>query len=147
MMKRLALLSLTMALTALPAAAAPPSTSDLHVTVVGRAGTVSGSPSENVLTFDSPVDVPGVGLAPGEYVFQIIAPSIMRVSNPDHSKTFATFFVTPSERPTATDDYAVSMARTTAGAPPRIDKLFVPNLRAGYEFLYPQTKSMPKSTD
>jgi hypothetical protein len=146
-MKRFVLLSMFMAPITLPAGAAAQSISDLHVTVVGRAGTVAGSPSENFLTFDSPVDVPGVGLAPGEYVFQIVAPSVMQVTSPDHSKTFATFFVMPTERPRATDDYAVSMARTSAGAPPRIEKLFVPDLRAGYEFLYPPTKSAPKPTD
>jgi hypothetical protein len=147
MMKRFVLLSMTVALTTLPAAAAPQSISDLHVTVVGRTNTVAGSPSETRLTFDGPVDVPGVGLAPGEYVFQMVAPSVMQVSSPDHSKTFATFFVMPTERPSATGDYAVNMARTGAGAPPRIEKLFVPDAREGYELLYPPMKSLPKPSN
>jgi hypothetical protein len=140
-MKRVAMLSLTAALAILPSLAVAQSVSDLHVTVTGRASTVPGATSEHFLTFDSPIDVPGVGLAPGQYVFRIVAPSMMQVTSPDNSKTFATFFVIPTERPTATGDYAIDATRVSNGAPPRIEKLFVPNAREGYELLYPPAAS------
>jgi hypothetical protein len=113
---------------------------EVQVTVTGHTGDVAGSSSEHFLTFSAPVGVPGVGLAPGMYIFRFIAPSVIQVLSEDRSIAYAMFFVTPAWRSEVTDDYAVSLRRVHSDAPARIATLFLPGASTGYELTYPKVE-------
>lgn len=113
---------------------------EVQVNVVGHTGIVKGSPSENVLSFSGPVGIPGVGLAPGGYIFRLIAPSVMQVLSENRSMVYASFFVTPIRRNEVTSDYAVTLRRFLDDAPARITALFPPHASSGYELTYPKSE-------
>ena len=114
---------------------------DVQVTVLGHAGAVVGSSSDHVLTFSGPVQVPGVSLGSGAYLFRFVAPSTIQVLKADRSMVYAMFFVSPTLRSEVTSDYAVTARRIKADAPPRIITLFLPETSRGYEFTYPKVAS------
>lgn len=114
---------------------------EVQVTVLGHTGEVSGSSSEHFLTFSGPVQVPGVALGSGAYIFRFTAPSVMQVLNEDRSMVYAMFFVTPTGRSEITSDYAVTLLRIKDTAPPRLIALFLPDESKGYELTYPRAAS------
>jgi len=113
---------------------------DVQVTVLGRTSPVSGSPSDLFLTFSGRVQVPGVSLGAGAYIFRFVTPSVMQVLNEDRSMAYAMFFVTQTRRNEVTDDYAVTLRRIHNDAPPRITTLFLPGASTGYELMYPKVE-------
>ena len=106
-MKSLTILLLGLVLFVGLARPAPAQTPGLEVTVtvLGEARHAAGAPSEHLLTFSAPVGIPGVGLAPGAYIFRLLTPSVMQVLNEDRSMVYGMFFVTPTRRTEATDEY------------------------------------------
>ena len=111
------------------------------VTVVGRSG-VAGSPSEHVLTFSAPVQVPGVSLAAGAYIFRFVTPSIVQVLAGDRSEVYAMFTAIPTQRKDVTSDHLVTFAYNRFDAPVRVGKLFAPGSSTGVEFIYPPLRPM-----
>ena len=89
---------------------------DVQVTVVGRTAPVSGSSSDHFLTFSAPVQVPGVALKPGAYIFRFVAPSVLQVLSEDRSMVYAMFFATPTWRSEVTSDYAVTLRKIRSDA-------------------------------
>ena len=87
------------------------------VTVSGQVGHVIASRSEQVLSFSGPIGIPGVGLAPGTYIFQRFDPGLVRVLSSDLSKVYATFFVTPVERTEGLSHTQVTFMRSSKGSP------------------------------
>jgi hypothetical protein len=120
---------------------------EVTVTVVGQAGTVSGSPSDHVLTFSGPIQIPGVSLTPGAYCFRKIAPTLLQVSNEDRTTIYATFFVHQVWKDEPTKDYTVKLEKTVAAAPPRLTTLFPAHSLEGYSIPYPKggSRSVPPS--
>ena len=114
---------------------------DVQVTVLGQTGDVAGSPSDQFLTFSAPVEVPGVALAPGGYIFRFVSPSVMQVTDQNRSTIYAMFLVTPTWRNQVTGDYAVTLRRDRKDAPAKVEALFLPNDSTGYEFMYPGSES------
>jgi hypothetical protein len=114
---------------------------DVQVTVLGHAGSVAGSPSDSFLTFHGPVQIPGVGLAAGQYLFRYVTPSVMQVLSANGNTIYATFFVIPAERAEASDEFTVTLRRVLDTAPPRLITMFKPGAINGVELLYP---SLPK---
>jgi hypothetical protein len=56
------------------------------------------SAGERVLMFDRPVQIPGARLSAGPYIFRMVAPSLLQVSDTTRAKVYATFFVIPVYR-------------------------------------------------
>jgi hypothetical protein len=97
---------------------------EFTVTVTGHPGVVKGSPSDHFLSFSGPIEIPGVGLKPGTYIFQPIEDGqLVRVMNADHTQVYATFFTTPVIRMSA-GATQVTFERTGNGAPVRIASWF-----------------------
>jgi hypothetical protein len=111
---------------------------DVNVIVRAHIGPVAGSASDNFLSFSSPVGSPGVGLAPGTYIFRPVTPSVMQVLSEDRSTVYAMFFVTPASRTDVTSEYSVELQRIRDDAPPRIMTLFPPAASTGYQLMYPE---------
>ncbi len=113
---------------------------EFTVTVTGHAGVVKGSPSDHFLSFSGPIEIPGVGLKPGTYIFQPVGTSLVRVMSEDRSTVYATFFTTPVVRSNA-DDSEVTFERVGHGVPVRIASWFLPGHLYGMAPLYHE--SMP----
>lgn len=139
-MKRIATMILVLAvLGAFATTAAAQAPVEYNVTV--KANVVKGSPNDHYVTFTAPVEIPDATLAPGTYVFSVIAPSIIQVTNSDRTLHFAMFFTAPAQRGGAANDaYQMAFAESNAGSPSRITKWYLPNRAVGYEFLYPATE-------
>jgi len=94
------------------------------------------------LTFNAPVQIPGVTLAAGTYRFQLANPNtsrVMQVSSQNGMIVYSQFHTIPDYRPVATDDPTVTFKETRADEPPAIRSFFSGGERAGYEFIYPET--------
>lgn len=50
------------------------------------------SPSDHVLMFSMPVQIPGANLPPGPYIFRFVTPSTLQVMSATQPKVYATFF-------------------------------------------------------
>jgi hypothetical protein len=114
--------------------------SAINVTVVGHTNPVAGASSEHALSFSAPVELPGVGLAPGAYIFRFVAPSVMQVLSENRSMVYAMFLVTPTWRGEVTHEYAVTLRTIADDAPARIATLFPPDASTGYEVTYPEQR-------
>ena len=108
----------------------------IDVTVTARAG-VAGSAAEHFLTFSGPVQLPGVSVAAGTYIFRLVAPSVVQVVAADRSEVFAMFTAMPAVRRGASSNYGVTLAANRYDAPVRLAKLFTPGSSIGFEFIYP----------
>jgi hypothetical protein len=97
-------------------------------------------------TFSAPVEVPGVGLAPGKYLFRVADPDmggkVVQVLTADGTKTFATFFAIPAERPEPAEQPEVRFIETPPGVPPAIKTWWYPGERTGREFIYPKDQAI-----
>lgn len=122
---------------AFPAAAQTPSM-DVQVTVLGHSGVVAGSASEHFLTFSAPVEIPGVALAQGAYIFRFLTPSVVQVLNENRTMVYAMFLVTPKWRNEVTNEYSIALRRVRDDAPARLMTLYPPGASTGYELTYPK---------
>jgi len=96
-------------------------------------------------TFSGPVDMPGVALPAGKYVFRIANPdtsrNVIQVASADGKRVFGMFHSYPSERNTAANDAEVRFLEASAGTPPAIKTWWYPGERTGYEFIYPKQQA------
>lgn len=94
------------------------------------------------LTFNGPVQVPGVTLNAGTYGFRLANPStgrnVLQVVSNDGAIVYATFHTLPDSRTTVTSEAVVSFRETPAGVPAAVKSLFYGGEHAGYEFVYPK---------
>ena len=99
------------------------------------------SAREHALEFDRPVDIPGIRLEPGVYVFRMVESSIMQVTSINRSKVYAMFMVIPTRSLGNTDVERVEFAIGEEAL--RMVSWYFPDT-TGYEFLYPRTKNKPR---
>lgn len=92
-------------------------------------------------TFSAPVEIPGVALPAGTYMFKLAdadgSRDVVRVLSKDGSKVYSTFFAIPDERLTPTDKPVVTFEETPKGSPEAIKAWFYPGDTTGHEFVYP----------
>jgi hypothetical protein len=99
------------------------------------------SAREHALEFDRPVDIPGIRLEPGIYVFRMVETSIMQVTNITRSKVYSMFMVIPTGSLGNTDVERVQFEIGDEAL--RMVSWYFPDA-TGYEFLYPRTKHKPR---
>ena len=94
------------------------------------------------LSFNGPVQVPGVTLAAGTYRFRLTNPStsrnVLQVLSNDGAIVYAMFHTIPDARTSLTDEAIVTIRETPAGVPPAIRSLFYGGEHRGYEAVYPK---------
>jgi hypothetical protein len=96
------------------------------VTVTGHAADRSGAPSDHFMTFSAPIEIPGVGLSPGTYLFRFVTPSIVQVLSADRSHVYGMFLTTPAEKSDESDRSEMTFERQTEEkAPVRIAGWFM----------------------
>ena len=106
-----------------------------YVDVKGHIAPVTGS-MEATLTFDKPVQIPKAVLPAGTYVFRLITPTTMRVTDEEGSKVFATFTTMSASRTSETMRAQLRFEDTGAGQPPRLIGVFPDGTTSGYQPLY-----------
>jgi hypothetical protein len=96
-------------------------------------------------TFSASVEIPGVALPAGTYMFKLAdadgSRNVIRVLSKDGSKVYSTFFAIPDERLTPTDKPVVTFEETPVGTPEAIKAWFYPGDTVGHEFVYPKDQA------
>jgi len=96
-------------------------------------------------TFSGPVDMPGVALPAGRYVFRLANPdtsrNVIQVASADGKRVFGMFHAYPADRSTASNEAEVRFLEASAGTPPAIKTWWYPGERTGYEFIYPKQQA------
>jgi hypothetical protein len=94
------------------------------------------------LTFNGPVQIPGVTLNAGTYRFRLTNPdtsrNVLQVLSNDGAVVYAMFHTIPDGRTSITEDPVVTFKETPAGVPPAVHALFYGGEHRGYEFVYPR---------
>jgi len=102
--------------------------------------------SRTEFTFNTPVEMPGVTLPPGTYVFRFVdatsSRKVMQVQAKDStSKTYGLFLTISAQRPKASDDAELRFLETPAGAPAAVKTWWYPGQTIGREFIYPKSQA------
>jgi hypothetical protein len=111
------------------------------------AGPAQASESDRLsyFTFNTPVEVPGVGLPAGTYLFKLAnsgsAVRVVQVFSRDGRTLYSTFLTSPASRLEADDDSTVMFFETAAGSPQAIRTWFYAGDKDGLEFVYPKEQA------
>ncbi|WP_321475069.1 hypothetical protein [uncultured Paludibaculum sp.] len=107
---------------------------------------------KTVVTFGSPVEIPGVHLAgwgvlpAGTYVFKVMDSlsdrHIVQIFNKDETTIYATILAIPNYRLKATDKTVITFRERPAGEPEALRAWFYPGRNWGEEFVYPKAKAV-----
>jgi hypothetical protein len=101
-------------------------------------GTKYGGSGDYLLTFSTPVALPGLSLAPGSYIFRRPAYTTIQVASAA-GEPYSMFSMVTTRRETASEGYAIVLGTPAVeGAPRRILALFEPGEKTGLEFVYPK---------
>ena len=110
--------------------------------------------SRTEFTFNQPVDLPGVTLPPGTYIFRFVDATtgrkVMQVQAKDASnKTYGLFLTINAQRPRASDDAELRFLETPAGQPAAVKTWWYPGNTIGREFIYPkgQARRLAQATN
>ncbi len=100
---------------------------------------------KTIVTFSAPVELPGVVLPPGTYVFKLADSSgdrnIVQVFNKNESHVFATVLAVPDYRMEPADKTIITFEERAKGTPEAIRAWFYPGSVYGEEFVYPRARA------
>ena len=97
------------------------------------------------LTFSAPVEMPGVTLQPGTYVFKIAdTPSrnVVQVFDKDEKDIIGQWLYVPAERPQVTGETVVTFKETRENTTPAVQFWYYPGEKIGREFIYPKDQAL-----
>jgi hypothetical protein len=101
---------------------------------------------QTFLTFSGPVQVPGMTLPAGTYMFKLADPEsgrrAIQIWDEKGTKLFTMLLTIPDEQPEPKDDPVVLFSERPSGAAPAVKSWFYPAERTGYEFIYPKDQAM-----
>ncbi|MGH9347582.1 MAG: hypothetical protein ACRD26_09980 [Vicinamibacterales bacterium] len=97
------------------------------------------------LTFSGTVELPGVTLQPGTYLFRLADSQsnrhIVQVFSQDEKQIHATILAVPAERLEVTGENVVTFRESAEGATPAVQFWYYPGDRIGHEFVYPKDQA------
>lgn len=96
------------------------------------------------LTFSGPVEMPGVTLPAGTYMFRLAdTPSrnVVQVLTQDGTDILGQWLFVQAERPDVSGETVVTFRETTAGATPAVQYWYYPGEKIGKEFIYPREQA------
>ena len=102
--------------------------------------------SRTEFTFNQPVELPGVTLPPGTYVFRFADATsgrkVMQVQAKDSSnKTYGLFLTISAQRPKPSNDAELRFLENPAGQPAAVKTWWYPGNSIGREFIYPKSQA------
>jgi hypothetical protein len=134
-MKRVKLITIALAL-AILATAASQATAQTFNTL-----------ERTFVTFNAPVELPGVLLQPGTYVFKLAdtgsrnVVQVWDVKDRREHRMIGHWTFVQAERPRVTEDTVVMFRETRAGATPAVQFWYFPFEKIGKEFMYPKDQA------
>jgi len=96
------------------------------------------------ITFSNTVEMPGVTLPAGTYVFRLAdipTRNVVQVLSQDEKKVLGQWLFVQSQRPKATDDTVVMFKETAENTTPAIQYWYYPGESIGKEFVYPKDQA------
>ena len=100
------------------------------------------NPLEKIfLTFSAPVELPGVTLPAGTYIFRLAdtpGRNVVQVMKGDGSDILGQWLFVQAERPDVSGETVVTFRETTAGATPAVQYWYYPGEKIGKKFIYPK---------
>lgn len=101
---------------------------------------------KTTLTFSHPVEIPGVVLPAGTYVFKLADSlanrNIVQVFNSDENMVYATILAIPHYRMSPADKTVILFEERPADRPQAIHAWFYPGETYGQEFVYPKRRAL-----
>ena len=101
---------------------------------------------KTVVTFSGPVELPGIVLPPGTYVFKLLDSAadrhIVQVFNKDETKIYTTILAIPNYRLEPTGDTVFTFWEMPPGQPRALRAWFYPGDNFGQEFAYPKSEAV-----
>ena len=97
------------------------------------------------LTFSAPVELPGVTLQAGTYVFKLAdSPSrnVIQVFDKDEMNIVGQWVFVPAERRDVTGETVVSFKEKAEGTTPAVQYWYYPGEKIGKEFIYPKDQAL-----
>ena len=116
----------------------------LAVLAAGVAAQETNTLERTFLTFSAPVEMPGVTLQPGTYVFKLAdTPSrnVIQVWDNDEKHMIGHWLFVQAERPRVTSDNVIMFKERQAGTTPAVQYWYFPGERIGKEFIYPKDQA------
>jgi hypothetical protein len=98
-----------------------------------------------IMTFSGAVELPGLRLEPGKYVFRLAdnaTRNVVQVLAEDEQKILGQWLFIPAQRLEATDDTVVTFRERSATATPAVQYWYYPGERTGKEFIYPKDQAL-----
>src|SRR4030095_8298608 len=118
----------------------------LAVLASSASGKADGRNKKTIVTFSGPVEVPGVILPGGTYVFKLLDSAsnrhIVQIFNEDHTHLYATILAIPQYRLRVTGKTVITFMERAAGEPPAVHAWFYPGDNFGQEFVYRKSRSV-----
>ena len=112
---------------------------------IGVAAQDFNSSERSFLTFSGPIEMPGIRLEAGTYVFRLAdTPSrnVVQVLNQDESKMLGQWLFVQAQRPEVSGETVVTFKETTPGATPAVQYWYYPGEKIGKEFIYPKDQAL-----
>src|SRR5881397_2465016 len=98
---------------------------------------------KTIVTFDQPVEIPGMVLAAGTYVFRrasSIDSNVVQISGNDQKHVYATLLTIPDYRMNPSDKAVITLEERANGSPRAMKSWFYPGDTAGEEFVYSSSR-------
>jgi hypothetical protein len=99
---------------------------------------------KTLMTFTAAVEMPGVTLQPGTYVFRLAdSPSrnVVQVLDEGEKNMLGQWTFVQADRPRVTDETVVMFKETREGATPAVQFWYFPGEKIGKEFIYPKDQA------
>ena len=101
---------------------------------------------KTILTFSGPVQIPGVTLPTGTYVFKLVdIPGnrhIVQVFDKDEKKLYTTLLAIPNQRMEPSDKPVILFSERSSGTPQAVKVWYYPGETIGNEFVYPKSQAI-----
>jgi hypothetical protein len=98
-----------------------------------------------IMTFSSAVELPGMRLEPGTYVFRLAdtaSRNVIQVLDQEEKNMLGQWLFVSAERPEVTGDTVVTFRETSAASTPAVQFWYYPGEKIGKEFIYPKDQAM-----
>jgi hypothetical protein len=116
----------------------------LAVLAGGVAAQQTNTSERTFLTFSNTVEMPGVTLQPGTYVFKLAdtgSRNVVQVWNEKEEQMLGHWLFVQTERLEVTQENVVMFRETPAGTTPAVQYWYFPGERVGKEFIYPRDQA------
>ena len=99
---------------------------------------------KTIMTFSSPIELPGMRLDAGKYIFRVAdtaTRNVVQVLSADGQKMLGQWLFVSAERPEVTGDTVVTFRETNAASTPAVQYWYYPGEKIGKEFIYPKDQA------